>query len=389
MQQPDKSESGAAVTSIGEQLMEAFGTRSANALSVPPDGVVAVILAYNEALRFPFFLEHYRALGVSHFIVVDNNSNDGTAELLTGQPDISIIQTGNPYKDYKSVWRQLICDRYLRDSWVIFPDVDELFVYPGWPDLSIGALTDYLDAGGYRAMFAPMVDMYPQGPLKDLSYSPGDDFVATCSWFDGNGYRYNPLKGSHGKRYKTPARHVFGGTRERLFHQEAKRPTTALDRLLLDSAFSLRAKTPSTRARRKLDHLLFKLVKNALPSPAAVQSKIPLLKWQHGTRFSGGVHGIDKPLAVAPDWGALLHFKYLDDFQSKVSEALTRQQHTDNAGHYRDYEAQMGRLVEQGLWYDGSVRFTGPDSLLNCGLLRESAALRRWRSNSLAGEVAN
>lgn len=368
------------MTSIDEQLMDAFGTGSAAELSVPRDGVVAVILAYNEALRFPYFLDHYRSLGVGHFIVVDNNSNDGTDALLSGQPDISVIRTEKPYKDYKSVWRQLICDRYLVDRWVVFPDVDELFVYPGWPDLSVGALTDYLDAGGYRALFTPMVDMYPQGPLKDLAYKPGDSFFKTSPWFDGSGYRYNPLKGSHGKRYRTPARHVFGGTRERLFHQEAKRPKSALDRLLLSSVFSLRARTPETKAGRKLDHLLFKFVKNALPSPAAVQSKIPLLKWQRGNRFSGGVHGIDRAVAVAPDWGALLHFKYLDDFQSKVAEALTRQQHTDNAGHYRDYETQMARLMEEGLHYTGSVRFTGPEALIRCGLLRESAALKCWSS---------
>nr|WP_282449426.1 glycosyltransferase family 2 protein [Roseibium sp. CAU 1639] len=369
--------------------MDAFGTGSATELSVPRDGVVAVILAYNEALRFPYFLEHYRSLGIGHFIVVDNNSNDGTDELLSGQPDISVIRTEKPYKDYKSVWRQLICDRYLVDRWVIFPDVDELFVYPGWPDLSVGALTGYLDAGGYRALFTPMVDMYPQGPLKDLSYKPGDSFFKTSPWFDGSGYRYNPLKGSHGKRYKTPARHVFGGTRERLFHQEAKRPKSALDRLLLSSVFSLHARTPETKAGRKLDHLLFKFVKNALPSPAAVQSKIPLLKWQRGNRFSGGVHGIDRAIAVAPDWGALLHFKYLDDFQSKVAEALTRQQHTDNAGHYRDYEAQMAGLMAEGLHYTGSVRFTGPEALTRCGLLRESEALRRLRSGVPAGEARN
>ena len=61
-------------------------------------------------------------------------------------------------------------------------------------------------------------------------------------------------------------------------------------------------------------------------------------EWESGYRFSGGVHGVDKEITVAPDWGALLHFKYLDDFRSKVTEAITRKQHTDNAGHYVDYD---------------------------------------------------
>jgi len=371
-------------STLGQRLLEAFGTPVADALDVPEDGVIAVILAYNEALRFPHFLDHYRGLGVRHFIVIDNNSNDGTSALLAGQADISVIATEKPYRDYKSVWRQLLCDRYLSDRWVIFPDVDELLVYPGWPDLSIGDLTHYLDTGGYRGLFTPMVDMYPDGPLKDLSYQPDQSFLDCCPWFDSDGYRYNPLKGSHGKRYRTPARHVFGGTRERLFHQQAKRPKQALDRLLLGSVFALQAKASATAFGRRLDHLLFKLVKNALPSPAAVQSKVPLLKWQQGTRFSGGVHGIDREVAVAPDWGVLLHFKYLDDFKSKVAEAIARKQHTDNAGHYLDYNSQMDLLMEDGLHYPGSRRFDGVRTLLDCGLMRQSPALSRWLAQANA-----
>lgn len=366
---------------LGEKLREAFGTSEADQLTVPDNGVVAVILAYNEALRFPCFLEHYRAIGVRHFIVVDNGSSDGTGAMLSGQADIDVISTTQPYREYKSVWRELICERYLLDRWVIFPDVDELFVYPGWPEQSVSDLTRYLDAGNYRALFCPMVDMYPAGPLKDLSYRPGESFLETCPYFDGAGYRYNPLKGSHRKRYKTPARHVFGGTRERLFHQETKRPRNSLDKFLLNTFFSLKAQAFETRAARKLDDLLFKLVKNALPSPAAVQSKVPLLKWGSGYKFSGGVHGVDENIAVAPDWGTLLHFKYLDDFKSKVAEAIDRKQHTDNAGHYLDYSDQMDVLMNTGLRYSQSRLFSGGQSLINCGLMRESAELKTWREH--------
>ncbi|WFE89927.1 glycosyltransferase family 2 protein [Roseibium porphyridii] len=380
MPRPDITEKTRVSTSLSHQLLDAFGTPVADKLVLPRDGVVAVILAYNEALRFPHFLDHYRTLGVRHFIVIDNGSDDGTGAFLNGQTDVSVVETHKPYRDYKSVWRQLLCDRYLQDRWVLFPDVDELLVYPGWPDLSINDLTLYLDSGGYQALFTPMVDMYPDGPLNNLTYKPGERFLDCCPWFDGDGYRYNPLKGSHGKRYKTPARHVFGGTRERLFHQHAKRPTTALDRWLLGSVFSLRAKASVTAFGRKLDHLLFKLVKNALPSPAAVQSKIPLLKWQAGICFSGGVHGIDREVPVAPDWGVLLHFKYLDDFKSKVAEAITRKQHTDNAGHYRDYNSQIESLMEKGLRSFCSLRFDSVETLIDCGLMRETPALRNWVS---------
>jgi glycosyltransferase involved in cell wall biosynthesis len=360
---------------INIRLKNAFGTSAADQLMIPDEGVVAVILAYNEALRFPDFLRHYRSIGIRHFIVVDNNSDDDTSTLLADQPDISVISTENAYKDHKSVWRQLLCERYLHERWVVFPDVDELFVYPGWPELRVDKLVDYLDEYKYRALFCAMVDMYPEGPLEKLSYHQGDRFLETCPFFDASGYRYNPLKGSHQKRDKSPVRHIFGGTRERVFHQNSKRPKNLLDKLLLRNFFGIQSRSPETGFGRKVDHMLFKLVKNALPDTAAVQSKIPLIKWDIGYKFSGGVHGIDKKLEFAPDWGALLHFKYLEDFQSKVAEAIERKQHTDNAGHYRDYSSQMGRLMEEGLLHSGSVRFTGTKSLIDCGLMRESNAI--------------
>ncbi|MEP3277388.1 MAG: glycosyltransferase family 2 protein [Stappiaceae bacterium] len=355
---------------IHDRLEEAFASSAVQNLVIPPDGVVAVILAYNEALRFPYFLKHYRDLGVQHFIVVDNNSNDGTAAFLKDQSDVSIVSTKKPYKDYKSTWRQLLCERYLEDRWVIFPDVDELFVHPGWPERSIDELVNYLDVNHHRALFCTMVDMYPKGPLRDLSYKVGESFLDYCPYFDGTGYRYNPLKGSHRKRYKSPSRHVFGGTRERLFHKDVKRSQNFLDKALLAACFSIRTRAPDGELGRQLDHFLFKLVKNALPDTAAVQSKLALIRWNSDYSFSGGVHGIDMQIDMAPDWGALLHFKYLDDFQSKVAEAVCRKQHTDNAGHYLDYNMQMMQLLEEGLHDACSVKFTGTETLMASGLMR-------------------
>ena len=42
-------------------------------------------------------LDHHRKLGVRHFLIVDNASTDGTAQLLD-QPDISLWTTSASYK---------------------------------------------------------------------------------------------------------------------------------------------------------------------------------------------------------------------------------------------------------------------------------------------------
>jgi hypothetical protein len=52
----------------------------------------------NEMMRLPFFLQHYRALGVGHFLIVDNDSDDGTERYLSAQPDVSVWQARAGYK---------------------------------------------------------------------------------------------------------------------------------------------------------------------------------------------------------------------------------------------------------------------------------------------------
>ena len=52
----------------------------------------------NEIIRLPYFLEYYRKLGVAHFLIVDNDSDDGTGEYLADQPDVSLWHTTHSYK---------------------------------------------------------------------------------------------------------------------------------------------------------------------------------------------------------------------------------------------------------------------------------------------------
>ena len=52
---------------------------------IAPDDILAMATVRNEVVRLPFFLDHYRKLGVGHFLFVDNGSDDGTRAYLEGQ----------------------------------------------------------------------------------------------------------------------------------------------------------------------------------------------------------------------------------------------------------------------------------------------------------------
>jgi Glycosyl transferase family 2 len=53
----------------------------------------------NENRRIPYFLEYYRNLDIDHFLFVDNMSDPLMADVLFGQPDISLWRTEQRYTD--------------------------------------------------------------------------------------------------------------------------------------------------------------------------------------------------------------------------------------------------------------------------------------------------
>ena len=52
--------------------------RTTNRQSSAPGGIRAFSVCRNERLRLPAFLNHYRSLGVDEFLVIDNDSSDGS-----------------------------------------------------------------------------------------------------------------------------------------------------------------------------------------------------------------------------------------------------------------------------------------------------------------------
>jgi len=363
-----------------DEFRRAFDADDPPEIDLPDDGLVAVVLAYNEALRFPHFLDFHRSIGVSHFLVVDNASNDGSAEFLDAQNDVTRFPTRQPYKAFKSAWRRILASTYLNRRWVYFPDVDELLGYPGWPGRSINYLLDHWSDLGVEGVFATMVDMYPQGPLKNFHYANGQPFLDACPFFDSDGYQFLPLKRKTVKRYPVPASQVYGGPRERLFPMPSRRKRTAFDCWLLDHFFSLDQPVSPNQRPGLARYLASRFVRHTFPPMRPVMSKIPLLKWPGDIRFSGGVHSLTDPVNLAQDWCTLLHFKYLDDFVPRTQEAVKRAQHVSGARHYRHYDTHKGKLMETGAVYTGSRRFRGLADLEETGLIRVSKSVQNLLS---------
>lgn len=281
----------------------------------------------NEHIRLPFFLDYYRDLGVSHFLIVDNNSNDGGCELLASQPDVSVWSTSASYKRsrFGVDWLNWLQRRYAHNHWSLVVDPDEFFVYPFCDTRPIRALTDWLDSSQVRSFGAMLLDMYPKGRLDAVPYKPGQDPIEITSWFDPGNYVLEKNK-SYGNLW------IQGGPRARVFFPDR-------------------------------------------PKKAPALNKIPLVKWDRRYAYISSTHSLlPRGLNLTYDeWGGekasgvLLHTKFLDTFNAKAHEELERGQHYSASVEYKAYAENIKDNPD--LWCKWSEKYINWRQLEILGLM--------------------
>ena len=182
----------------------------------------------NENVRLPYFLDYYRQMGVAHFLMVDNGSDDGSAEYLEAQRDVSLWTTGGSYKAscFGVDWLNHLQWRYGADHWCLVADVDEFLLYPYADTRPLHALTDWLDSQGRKSFSAMLLDMYPKGPVAAQPYSAGQNPFEIARWFDAANYsiKKNPHMGNLW---------IQGGVRQRLFMADSPEQAPALNKVPL------------------------------------------------------------------------------------------------------------------------------------------------------------
>lgn len=134
--------------------------------SVPGVGagdLVCCLVVKNGMWRLADYLESLRSSGVERFFVVDNASDDGTAEYLKAQDDVVVWRTGNQFSTANSgaAWLDVLLRLHAPGSWALILDLDEDIRVAD--DLPIPEFCRRLDASGFRASSGLHVDLYPRG----------------------------------------------------------------------------------------------------------------------------------------------------------------------------------------------------------------------------------
>lgn len=291
---------------------------------VGPQSILLFACLRNEKFRLPFFCDYYRRLGVSHFVFVDNDSNDGFSDWAAGQPDVSVWHTTASYKHsaFGMRWLNDLLRRHGTGHWCVVVDPDEFLVYPYMRTRSLRALTGFLEEEKRPCMHAVMLDAYSDRPLPEAVLGEGQSPFDVCPYFDGDGYVQT--LGWGGGVW------VRGGPR--------------LRELFADS-----------------------------PETAPAVNKIPLIKWQANYHYRMSMHdafptSLNRAHArgEVSITGALFHFKFVSQLQHKASEEMTRGEHYAGSREYQRYHD-----APDTCYYDPDVseRYESPEQLIRLGLM--------------------
>lgn len=340
---------------------------------VDEDGVLCLTLAHNEAHIMTQFLGHYRSLGVNQFVIVDDHSTDRTSELLQQQNDVTIYRPkpGSSYKRDKIAWRCDLLDQLADGRWVLLPDIDEHLVYPSMDKCNIDQLIEHLENEQAEALFTVMVDMYADKPFKDHNFD-GGELIDTFPYFDApsdptRGYRLLPPAGRFLKRFPTPPICAYGGVRDRVFYGENHSSTVLGDFLLRKFAHINRPLSPNFW-QKIANAITRRLTKNRFAADPFSMTKIGLAKWQKNMKLPGGPHAISKSLKLSATTGAFLHFNFTKGAEG-YKYIASRGQHVGGGMVYQRILDQM-ESSEFSPLFEGSTRYSGPETLIECGLIR-------------------
>jgi hypothetical protein len=286
--------------------------------------ILLVTCLRNEKFRMPAFVEHYRRLGVDHFLVIDNGSTDGFREWAASQRDISVWYTEASYKhsNFGMLWcNDLLC-RYGTGHWCVTVDPDELLVYPYHETRDLHALCQFLQDDKRGSMHVLMLDAYSDRPMEQTVLREGDDPFDICPFFDRDGYIQVEGWGR--------GTFIRGGPRQRVHFREQ-------------------------------------------PESAPALNKVPLIKWRRHYHYRMSMHDA-YPLRLnrahrqgeVSLTGALFHFKLIASLEDKAREEMQRREHFAGSREYEQYlSAATNEFYVEGL----STRYEGSAQLQQLGLM--------------------
>jgi len=256
---------------------------------------------------------------VDEFVIVDNDSNDGTTDYLLEQSDVTLYHTKRSYRDAQGgmQWMNGIISQKLPDHWCIFADADEFLITPKIESRGLSNVLDFMEENGDLAMQGFMLDMHGEKYDTALKGYTGKDLLRQYPYFN-NSYLINDS-------IEAPYKEIRGGIIAKVFQQQ--------DRLV----------------------------------------KTPIIHTGNGIKYLSSSHVIT-PAKISKMTGLFLHFKLTENFKPKIQEVLDRKQHFNAGEKYIQYDHRINSIQGvAGFFDENTIRYKDSNQLVTLGLISDPA----------------
>lgn len=300
------------------------------------DDLVVVCTVRNGASYVEEFVDHYRSLGATHIVFLDNGSTDATLDRARACDRTTVLQSTVPFGSYQMAMKRYLLSRFGGTNWVLCADIDEFLDYPYSGHVPLNAFLRYLNANDYTAVALQMLDMLPNRPLSEIDSDVA--FREAHVHYDVSNvstvaYEANPWM--HGNEVANDdLRTHREGVRNDLFDMKPNRP---------------------------------------------LLTKHTLLRFADGLRPADvRLHHVDHA-RIAGVSGVLYHYKFRAGFEAYARRAVEEGHFANDSEEYRSYLDTLSG-TSGPLATDDMTRLEGTDELVASGFLQTTAAYERFAS---------
>ena len=301
-------------------------------LPTTPSDVVALCSLRDGEPFIPHFLRHHRQLGVRHFVFLDNGSRDGTIALLRRESDVTIYSSELPYGSYKHLFKRFLIRQLGRGKWSLLLDIDECFDFPGSDHVDLPGFCRYLDAHGYNAVAAHMLDLFHCGPVLEPPAAPDGDLARVFDHYDLSNIKEDD-------------------------HLSAFGPSNTVS-------------NPEIKCLScGINHTVF--------GNDVLLTKHPLIRWAPPLELPKFSHDIGYA-RIADVSAVLYHFKFTAAFRQVVERALHEKNYFNGSERYRRISELLERKPRLSLRTRTARRLESVRDLVDAGFLHASPEFARW-----------
>ncbi len=292
------------------------------------DELIVTCLVRNGEIYIASFIQYHLMLGVKHIVFLDNGSTDRTVKIAQTYKNVTILQSLCPYSKYETSMKKYLVNRFSKNRWNLFVDIDEFFDYPFSNLLNMKDFLNYLNRNSYTAVVSQMLDMFSDKSLSDLEDPISDDIKGRYSYYDIS--QISPSKYGYGHLENEKIKMHYGGIRKILF---------GTDNGLTKAA------------------LVFVDKKNNL-----------FADWHHVTNAK-----------LADFTCVLLHYPFTSSFYNKVMDAIETNRYALSASHeYAKYWDRIRTNQDFTIKRATSSKLNGLPELIDKGFLVVSDRYIQW-----------